>query len=128
MWGWGTFPRLLGTYVRDLRLLPLEVAIHRVTDLPARIFCLEHRGRIAPGYWADIVVFRPQAIRDRATYEDPWARPAGIDFVWVNGVPVLAWGRETGQFPGLPVPRRCRPAGTDTGVPRGRPTPAPVSP
>jgi len=105
--GWGTFPRILGLYVRERRLLSLEEAIYRMTDLPARTFCLGRRGRIAPGYWADIVVLRPQTIRDRATYEDPFQRPMGIDFVWVNGDLVLDRGRETGRFPGQPVRRHC---------------------
>jgi len=105
--GWGTFPRILGRYVRERRLLSLEEAIYRMTDLPARTFCLDRRGRIAPGYWADIVVFRPQAILDQSTYEDPFQPPKGIDYVWVNGVRVIDRGRETGQFPGQPIRRRC---------------------
>jgi N-acyl-D-amino-acid deacylase len=97
---WGTFPRVLGRYVRDKGLLSLERAVHRMTGLPARTYHLADRGLVRPGYFADLTVFDPATIVDRATYEDP-ERPAdGIRQVLVNGTPV--WGSEgtTGQRPG----------------------------
>jgi N-acyl-D-amino-acid deacylase len=84
---WGTFPRFLRRCVRETGLLTLEEAVRRMTALPAEVFALEDRGRVAPGCFADLVVFDPEAFRDTATYEDP-ARPAeGLREVFVNGVP-----------------------------------------
>ncbi|WP_316411967.1 N-acyl-D-amino-acid deacylase family protein [Mesoterricola silvestris] len=84
---WGTFARYLHVYVAQRRLLPLEEAVRRMTSLPAGVFGLEARGRVRPGCHADLVLFDPARIRDRATYEDP-AQPAeGILEVFVNGVP-----------------------------------------
>ena len=84
---WGTFPRVLGHYCRDLGLFPLAEAVHRMTGLPARRFGIAERGEVREGYWADLVLFDPASIRDMATYADP-ERPAhGIAAVWVNGVP-----------------------------------------
>ena len=79
---WGTFPRVLGRYVRDKGLLPLEEAVHRMTGLPAKTFRLSERGLIRPGFFADLVAFDPGAIIDRATYEEPQVPAAGI-----HGVP-----------------------------------------
>jgi N-acyl-D-amino-acid deacylase len=97
---WGTFPRVLGRYVRDKGLLSLEQAVHKMTGLPARTYHLADRGLIQPGYFADLTVFDPATIVDRATYEDP-ERPAdGIRQVLVNGTPVWASDGTTGQRPG----------------------------
>lgn len=99
---WGTFPRVLGRYSRDLGLFSLEQAVHRMTGLSAATFQLGDRGRIAPGMAADITVFDPAVILDRATYSDPKAIAAGIDLVYVNGT--LAWadgalaGERAGRF------------------------------
>ena len=83
---WGTFPRVLGRYTRDEKLLALPQAIHKMTQLPARRFGLTNRGLIRAGHHADLVLFDPEQINDRATYSDP-VRPAqGIIGVWVNGV------------------------------------------
>ena len=82
---WGTFPRVIGRYARDLGLFPVETAIHKMTGFPARVFKLEGRGRIAEGAYADLVVFDPQTIIDRATYDDPKQYSAGVDTVFVNG-------------------------------------------
>jgi N-acyl-D-amino-acid deacylase len=86
---WGTFPRVLGRYARELGLFPLEVAVHKMTGLTARTFGLVGRGRIAPGCFADLVVFDPATVIDRATYERPCEPAAGIEHVFVNGV--LSW-------------------------------------
>jgi N-acyl-D-amino-acid deacylase len=97
---WGTFPRVLGRYVREKRLLSLEQAVHKMTGLPARTYRLKDRGLVQPGHYADLTLFDPAAVLDRATYEEP-ERPAdGIRLVLVNGAPV--WGAEgsTGERPG----------------------------
>jgi N-acyl-D-amino-acid deacylase len=86
---WGTFPRVIGRYARDLGLFPIETAIHKMTGLPARVFRLEGRGRIAEGCFADLVVFDPETILDRATYDDPKQFSAGVEMVVVNGR--LSW-------------------------------------
>ena len=84
---WGTFPRVLGHYCRDLRLFPLTEAVYKMTGLSARRFGLAARGEIRDGYWADLVLFDPATVRDAATYADPEQPAAGIVAVWVNGVP-----------------------------------------
>ena len=89
---YGTFPRVLGHYVREEGLLSLEEAVRRMTSLPAAKFHLADRGRIAEGAWADLTVFDPERIADTATYEDPRRYPAGIDYVFVNGEPVVTRG------------------------------------
>lgn len=83
---WGAFPRVLGRYCRDQKLFSLPQAIHKMTTMPARRFGLADRGAIKENYWADLVLFNPHTIEDRATFADP-VRPAhGIERVWVNGV------------------------------------------
>ena len=82
---YGTFPRVIGHYARDEGLFPLETAIRKMTGLTAETFRLRDRGRIAPGAFADLVVFDPETIIDRATYDDPRVVSAGIDEVYVNG-------------------------------------------
>jgi N-acyl-D-amino-acid deacylase len=86
---WGTFPRVLGRYARDLNVLSLETAVHKMTGLAATTFALPNRGRIAAGMSADITVFDPNTIIDRATYEAPTQLSAGIVHVFVNGS--LSW-------------------------------------
>ena len=83
---WGTFPRVLGRYRRDLQLFSLGEAIRKMTSLPAGTFRLPDRGYIREGYWADLVLFDADAIRDTATYSDPVRPSVGIEAVWVNGV------------------------------------------
>lgn len=83
---YGTFPRVIGRYARDLGLFPVETAIHKMTGLPAGVFRLRDRGRIAAGYFADLVVFDPGTVIDRATYDQPRQLSTGIDRVFVNGV------------------------------------------
>lgn len=83
---WGTFPRVLGHYVRERRLLSLELAIHKMTGLSARRFGLKGRGVLAVGNFADMVIFDEHHINDRATYQQPTQVSTGIDAVYVNGV------------------------------------------
>lgn len=97
---YGNFARLLGRYVRDEGALPLEEAIRKLTSLPADNLGLERRGRLAPGHFADVVVFDPATIRDLATFEEPHQLAEGVRDVFVNGVQVLSGGRHTGAMPG----------------------------
>jgi N-acyl-D-amino-acid deacylase len=90
---YGTFPRVLGKYVREEGILSLEDGVRRMTSLPARKFRLAERGVLREGYWADVVVLDPDTIADTATYEDPRRYPTGISHVLVNGVPVVEEGR-----------------------------------
>jgi N-acyl-D-amino-acid deacylase len=100
---YGNFARLLGKYVRDEHVIPLEVAIHKLTSLPATALRIQDRGQLAPGYFADIVVFDPKNIADHATYERPHQYATGVQAVWVNGVQVLKDGEHTGRKPGRVV-------------------------
>lgn len=97
---YGTFARLLGRYVRDEGVIPLEEAVRRLTSLPAENLRLADRGRLAPGFAADVVVFDPERITDHATYEQPHRYATGVRHVVVNGVPVLRDGEHTGATPG----------------------------
>lgn len=100
---YGCFPRVLGHYVRERKLLTLERAIHKMTALPARRFGWKDRGRIENGAWADIVVFNPQTVSDKATFIKPHQYSEGIEEVIVRGRFVLKRGTMTGELPGLPV-------------------------
>jgi N-acyl-D-amino-acid deacylase len=100
---YGTFARLLGKYVRDERVIPLAEAIRRLTSLPAANLRLDRRGRLAPGYHADVVVFDPARIQDHATYDRPHQYATGMRHVVVNGTPVLRDGEHTGATPGQVV-------------------------
>ncbi|WIY53862.1 D-aminoacylase [Devosia sp. YIM 151766] len=82
---WGTFPRVLGHYCREIGLFTLEAAVHKMTGLTAEVFGLSRRGQLRPGYFADIVAFQPSTIADRATYEVPLTQSVGIEWVMVNG-------------------------------------------
>jgi N-acyl-D-amino-acid deacylase len=104
---WGTFPRVLGRYARDLGLFPLEEAVHRMTGLAAAQFGFADRGVIRTGAYADLVVFDAERVIDRATYEQPNRPSEGIQLVMVNGVPVWRNGAATGKRPGRIV---CREA------------------
>jgi N-acyl-D-aspartate/D-glutamate deacylase len=96
----GTFPRILCRYARELGVFPLEEAVRRMTSLPAERAGLTERGRLAAGVFADVAVFDPDSVCDRATYEAPKRLPVGIEHVIVNGVPVLRDGEPTGALPG----------------------------
>jgi N-acyl-D-amino-acid deacylase len=97
---WGSFPRVLGHYARDAGLFSLTEAIRKMTSLPARRFGLSHRGRIAPGYAADLVLFDPATIKDEATFAEPKRPARGIVKVWVNGTVVWEQGKAAGPRPG----------------------------
>jgi N-acyl-D-amino-acid deacylase len=97
---WGTFPRVLGHYARDSGLFSLETAVHKMTGLPARNFGLSGRGVIAAGMAADITLFDPESIADRATFAHPTLPAAGIAAVLVNGSVVWRDGCSTGASPG----------------------------
>ena len=97
---YGCFARLLGRYVREEGVIPLEEAVRRLSRLPADNLELDRRGRLEEGYYADIVVFDPQTVADRATYEMPHQYSVGVRDVIVNGRAVLRDGKHTGVFPG----------------------------
>ena len=97
---YGNFARLLAKYVRDERALTLEDAIHRLTALPAANLSLDRRGRLAAGYYADVVVFDPAKIQDHATFERPHQYSTGVTDVLINGTPALRNGEPTGAKPG----------------------------
>ena len=101
----GTFPRVLGRYVRELKVIPLEEAIRKMTSLPASILGLTDRGTIKDGQWADLVIFDPATVADQATFEDPFQYPVGIDTVLVNGTVVLDEGKHTNARPGKALKR-----------------------
>jgi N-acyl-D-amino-acid deacylase len=99
---WGTFPRVLGHYVRERRLFSLAEAVRKMTGQPAERYGLAQRGYVREGYWADLVLFDPHTIADAATYAEPKQAAIGIEAVWVNGT--LTWqkgvatGHRAGRF------------------------------
>jgi N-acyl-D-amino-acid deacylase len=97
---YGTFPRILRKYVREEKKLSLEEAIRKFTALPAQRMRLADRGVLKAGMWADVVVFDPETVRDLATFENPNQLAVGMDYVLVNGIPVIDNGRMTGELPG----------------------------
>ncbi len=102
---YGTFARVLGRYARDLGVLPMAEAVHRMTGLPARKFGLAGRGRVEAGAFADLVVFDPASILDVGSYEDPKHAPRGIAHVFVNGIATVREGRHTGARAGRTLRR-----------------------
>lgn len=102
---YGTFPRILSKFVRRNGLLTLEEAVRKMTSFPARRFRLGRRGLVVPGYAADLVVFDPETVADRATYEDPKQPPEGVDLVLVGGEKTLEDGRHLGTRNGLVLER-----------------------
>ena len=100
---YGNFARLLGKYVREERVIPLEEAVRRLTWLPAQNLKLHRRGRLAAGQFADIVVFDPDTIQDHATFDNPHQYATGVIHVFVNGSQVLEEGEHTGAKPGRVV-------------------------
>jgi len=97
---YGSYPRILGQFVREERLLGLETAIAKMTSLPAARLGLRDRGLLADGLAADLVVFDPATVRANATYDEPRRYPDGIEHVVVNGELVVDGGRHTGATPG----------------------------
>jgi N-acyl-D-amino-acid deacylase len=100
---YGNFARLLGRYVREEDVIPLEEAVHRLSGLPAANLGLERRGELRPGFYADVVVFDPERIRDLATYEEPHRLAEGVVHVFVNGVQTVRDGVHTGATAGRVV-------------------------
>ncbi len=98
--GFGSFPRILGRYVRELGVLTLSEAVYKMTGLSAKIFQIGRRGVLEKGLFADITIFDPSKIIDTADYRDPFQRPEGIHHVFINGKPVLSDGKLTGEAPG----------------------------
>ena len=110
--GYGNNARVLGRYVRELKVLTLEDAVRKMTSLPARTFRFDRRGELREGFWADITVFDPEKIGDPATYRDPHHYAVGLPWVLVNGVPVIANGERAAAKPGS----ACRFAGAQVAL------------
>lgn len=102
---YGSFPRILGQFVRDEGILGLEEAVAKMTSLPAARLGLRDRGRLADGFVADIVIFDPLRVKSLATYDEPRQYPEGIEHVLVAGVPVVEHGTHTGATPGRALRR-----------------------
>jgi N-acyl-D-amino-acid deacylase len=102
---WGTFPRVLGHYVREVGLLSLEEAVRRMTSVPATVFGLRERGLISEGSFADIVIFDPETILDSASFDQPTQPAQGIDAVMNNGTFIWWAGKPTGECPGRALRR-----------------------
>jgi N-acyl-D-amino-acid deacylase len=97
---YGSFPRILGQFVRDEGLLSLEEAVRKMTGAAAARLDLRDRGLLRDGYAADVVIFDPDTVRSNATYDEPRQFPTGIEYVIVNGEVVVDRGRHTGALPG----------------------------
>ncbi len=110
----GTFPRVLGRYVREQKVITLEEAVRKMTSLPASILGLPDRGTISAGQIADLVIFDPATVNDRATFENPFQYPVGIDTVIVGGKVVLDEGQHTNERPGKVIRHRVTPQTTTT--------------
>lgn len=102
----GTFPRILGVYVRQQGVLRLEDAVRKMTSQNAVKLGLHDRGLLRPGFHADVTLFNPDQVIDRATYTEPFQYSEGIEYVIVNGQIVLDAGRHTGAKPGRALRRR----------------------
>ncbi|RAJ97669.1 N-acyl-D-amino-acid deacylase [Larkinella arboricola] len=98
--GYGTNARVLGRYVREKKVIPVEEAVRRMSSLPAQRFKLDDRGILRPGYAADLVIFDEKTVSDQSTYEAPHAYSTGFSYVLVNGVPVIENGKHNGKRPG----------------------------
>jgi N-acyl-D-amino-acid deacylase len=121
---YGNFARLLGKYVREERVISLTEAVRRLTSLPASNLGLDHRGLLKEGMFADVVVFDPQTIADRATFENPHQLAVGVKHVFVNGVQVLKDGEHTGAKPGRALwgPGKIKSSATEP----AKPSPSPA--
>jgi N-acyl-D-amino-acid deacylase len=97
---YGTFPRVLGKYVREEKIVPLPEMMRKMTSIPAQKFGLGKRGSLKSGYFADIVIFDQDKVIDKATWTDPHQYPEGIEYVLVNGRVVIKEGEHTGDLPG----------------------------
>ena len=113
---WGAFPRVLGYYSREQKLFPLTVAIRKMTGLSAERFGLAERGLVREGYWADLVLFDPETVRDAATFAEPMQPAEGNEAVWVNGALSYLGGTEkapTAQRAGRFLARQAGVKGTN---------------
>jgi len=104
---YGTFPRVLGKYIREEKIVPMGKMIKKMTAVPARNFGFAKRGMVKPGYFADLVVFNKSSVIDRATFERPHQYPEGIEYVLVNGRVVIDRGEHTGSLPGKILGKRA---------------------
>jgi N-acyl-D-aspartate/D-glutamate deacylase len=104
--GAGSNPRVLGRFVRELKWFSLNEAIRKMTSMPAARFRLERRGLVRAGFKADLVMFDPETIIDRATFKEPQLISEGVSRVFVNGVEVWAEGKTTGKLPGKALRRQ----------------------
>jgi N-acyl-D-amino-acid deacylase len=104
--GFGSFAKVLGPYTREKKLFPIEEAVRKMTGLAAANVGIANRGAIAPGYFADLVLFDPATVADRATFESPQARAVGVQTVWVNGQIVFEAGKSSGRYPGRAIRRK----------------------
>jgi N-acyl-D-amino-acid deacylase len=98
--GYGCFVQFLRRFVRERKLISLQEAVHKMSGFAAERFGLKDRGCIAEGLAADLVVFDPETVADRSTWQEPVQPAIGVDWVLVNGVPVIEQGNPTGQLPG----------------------------
>ena len=103
---YGTFPRVLGKYVREERILKLENAVRKMTSLPAQKLGLRDRGLVREGMYADIIIFDPEKVADKASYADPHRYPEGIKYVLVNGRVTIDSGEHTGELSGKALRKR----------------------
>ena len=104
--GHGTFTRVLGRYVREQKLIPLETAIYKMTGLTAEHLGIKNRGIIAPGNFADLVLFDPNTVKDNADIKNGKALSSGIEKVWINGEIILENNKPTGKYPGVLIKRQ----------------------
>ena len=100
---YGSFARLLGHFVRDRKVISLEDAVYRLTSLPATNLKIQKRGQLTEGFYADVVLFDASTIKDNATFSKPHQYATGMEYVFVNGVPVIKEGEHTGALPGRVV-------------------------
>jgi len=98
---YGTFPRVLGLYVREKKVLPLEDAVRKMTSAATRRLGIRDRGILQEGFFADIAVFNPDTVIDHSTFENPNQLSTGVEYVFVNGIAVVKGGKVTGQKPGV---------------------------
>ena len=98
--GYGSYARILGRYVRDEKVIPLEDAVRKMSGAVAARLGLRGRGLLRAGYQADVVLFDPNTITDKATFENPHQLAEGVRHVWINGTPVLVNGAHTGAMSG----------------------------
>lgn len=103
---YGTFPRRIRHYAMERKVTTVENAVRGATSLPAQILGLRDRGMVREGFWADLVVFDPETIRDAATFFEPHQQAEGIDYVLVNGVFVVEDGKLAGRRPGIVISRQ----------------------